>query len=327
MHGVVQDVPRFGYVEVAPTDLEPPSGSRRGCSGCRRSLGTPRVQMMAFVVAQPITATLWSWALHVVIPSIQEAFSSHGYLVNILLFYLVFSVLVVGLFPLGVIDLAAGFLFGVWVGFPVALATKTSGSVLCFILSRCTCSEYLRRTMVEHYDWLAALSLMMKEQQFRTMALLRFSVLPAALKNYGCGSLAVSVRMYAGVTALALSLESFVLVPIGARIDSLENMMSRKHTLQEKAALVLGVVLLLTLVFGIRRTVRLQIEQIQRDTAARGSGGDGGGSLQDTGRGVPPRGRREGGAGHGFGGSRLPPGEGRFAVALDTSLMDEHAVL
>ncbi|CAM9875908.1 unnamed protein product [Ectocarpus sp. 12 AP-2014] len=158
------------------------------------------------------------------------------------------------------------------------------------------------------------------------MALLRFSVLPAALKNYGCGSLAVSVWMYAGVTALALSLESFVLVPIGARIDSLENMMSRKHTLQEKAALVLGVVLLLTLVFGIRRTVRLQIEKIQRDTAARGSGGDGGGSLQDTGRGVP-RGRREGGAGHGFSESRLPPGEGRFAVARDTSLMDEHAVL
>ncbi|CAB1098983.1 unnamed protein product [Ectocarpus sp. CCAP 1310/34] len=302
MHGVVQDVPRFDYVEVAPTDLEPPSGSRRGSSSCCPLLGTPRVQMMAFVVAQPITATLWSWALHGVIPSIREAFSSHGYLVNILLFYLVFSFLVVGLFPLGVIDLAAGFLFGVWVGFPVALATKTSGSVLCFILSRCTCSEYLRRTMVEHYDWLAALSLMMKEQQFRA-------------------------RMYAGVTALALSLESFVLVPIGARIDSLENMMSRKHTLQEKAALVLGVVLLLTLVFGIRRTVRLQIEQIQRDTAARSSGGDGCGSLQDTGRGVPPRGRREGGAGHSFSGSRLPPGEGRFAVARDTSLIDEHASL
>ncbi|CAM9836352.1 unnamed protein product [Ectocarpus fasciculatus] len=139
------------------------------------------------------------------------------------------------------------------------------------------------------------------------MALLRFSVLPAALKNYGCGSLAVSVRMYAGVTALALSLESFVLVPIGAKIDSLENMMSRKHTLQEKAALVLGVVLLLFLVFAIRRTVRLQIEQIQRDTAARGNGG---GSLQETGRDfAPPRGRREGGAGHGFGGGRLPRGE------------------
>lgn len=54
------------------------------------------------------------------------------------------------------------------------------------------------------------------------------------------------------MTALALSLESFVLVPIGAKIDSLENMMSRKHTLQEKAAVVLGVVLLLTLVFAIR---------------------------------------------------------------------------
>lgn len=28
-------------------------------------------------------------------------------------------------------------------------------------------SEYLRRTMVEHYDWLAALGIMMRERQFR----------------------------------------------------------------------------------------------------------------------------------------------------------------
>ena len=66
-------------------------------------------------------------------------FSSHAELINILLFFLAFSLLVIGLFPLGVIDLAAGFLFGVWTGFPVALATKTTGSVLCFVLSRHTC--------------------------------------------------------------------------------------------------------------------------------------------------------------------------------------------
>lgn len=60
-------------------------------------------------------------------------------MVNASLFYLAFSVLVIALFPLGVIDLAAGFLFGVWAGFPLALATKTSGSVLCFVLSRRTC--------------------------------------------------------------------------------------------------------------------------------------------------------------------------------------------
>ena len=29
------------------------------------------------------------------------------------------------------------------------------------------CSEYLRKTLVEHYDWLAALSLMMRERQYQ----------------------------------------------------------------------------------------------------------------------------------------------------------------
>lgn len=69
----------------------------------------------------------------------QVTFSSNAQLVDLLLFYLAFALLVICLFPLGVIDLAAGFLFGAWIGFPVALATKTSGSVLCFVLSRHTC--------------------------------------------------------------------------------------------------------------------------------------------------------------------------------------------
>lgn len=51
---------------------------------------------------------------------------------------------------------------------------------------------------------------------------------------------------------MALSLESFLLVPIGAKIDSLEGIMSRKQTLQEKAGLVLGVVLLVALMIAIR---------------------------------------------------------------------------
>lgn len=66
-------------------------------------------------------------------------FSSHASIFDLMLFYGIFSALVVVLFPLGVIDLAAGFLFGLWVGYPVALATKTSGSVLCFLISRHTC--------------------------------------------------------------------------------------------------------------------------------------------------------------------------------------------
>ncbi|CAM9142702.1 unnamed protein product [Scytosiphon promiscuus] len=282
---------------------------------------------MAIVVAQPVTATLWSWGLHRCIPWLQVAFSSHVRVVNVLLFYLAFSVLVMALFPLGVIDLAAGFFFGVWVGFPVALTTKTSGSVLCFILSRYTCSDYLRRTMVEHYDWLAALGLMMRERQFRTMALLRFSVLPAALKNYGCGSLAVSLRMFAGVTALALSLESILLVPIGAQIDSLEKMMSRGHTPQEKVAVVLGVALLLALVLTIRRTVQLQIEQIQRETSASSAGSDGsspsdgGGDTLVRARAVLHPKRRSGaGVSQGSGGEWA-------GTCRDEALMIEHAVL
>lgn len=93
----------------------------------------------------PLVSTPPPPPLQGAIPWIQVTFSSHAQLINVLLFYLAFSLLVVGLFPLGVIDLAAGFLFGAWAGFPVALATKTSGSVLCFILSRHTCRSEKQR--------------------------------------------------------------------------------------------------------------------------------------------------------------------------------------
>lgn len=32
-------------------------------------------------------------------------------------------------------------------------------------------SKYVRRTLVEHYEWLGALSLMMKEREFRVRSL------------------------------------------------------------------------------------------------------------------------------------------------------------
>lgn len=58
--------------------------------------------------------------------------------------------------------------------------------------------------------------------------------------------------VYASVTAMALSVESLLLVPVGAKIDSLEGMMSRKQTFQEKAALVLGILLLIALFVAIK---------------------------------------------------------------------------
>lgn len=59
-------------------------------------------------------------------------------------------------------------------------------------------------------------------------------------------------RVYATVTAMALSVESFLLVPVGAKIDSLEGMLTRKETIQEKAALILGLILLVALCLAIR---------------------------------------------------------------------------
>lgn len=66
-------------------------------------------------------------------------FASSFYVLNVAVFCLLFSTLVVILFPLGLIDLLGGYLFGIYVGLPLALATKTSGSTLCFLLSRRTC--------------------------------------------------------------------------------------------------------------------------------------------------------------------------------------------
>lgn len=73
------------------------------------------------------------------IPSVLAVFACQSHVANLSMFYVVFSSLVVLLFPLAVIDLLAGFLFHMSPGFPLALATKTSGSVLCFLLSRHTC--------------------------------------------------------------------------------------------------------------------------------------------------------------------------------------------
>lgn len=69
----------------------------------------------------------------------KDSFDSRSEAVNVILFYVLFSCLIVAMFPAGLVDLIAGFLFGVDIGLPTAIASKVSGSVLCFYISRHMC--------------------------------------------------------------------------------------------------------------------------------------------------------------------------------------------
>ncbi|CAM9609635.1 unnamed protein product [Choristocarpus tenellus] len=220
-----------------------------------------RVSM--FLIALPVTSAIYLWLLKLALPGVETFFQSQQMAYRVLCFYGGFCSLTVFLFPLAAIDVVAGLLFGLWMGWPLALTTKTSGSVLCFLLSRHTCRNSLRRSLVDHYEWLSVLGYMMEEKEFQTMALLRFSALPAAIKNYGSSSLHVSLGTFTLVTALALSLETTLLVPVGAHVKDMKDLVFTGGTSwYQRLVSAVGVVMLVVLIVTIRWKVNQRIKAI-----------------------------------------------------------------
>ncbi|CAM9724290.1 unnamed protein product [Discosporangium mesarthrocarpum] len=249
----------------------------------KRVLGGGIGRVSLFFLALPVSSMVYLWLLKLLLPDVQTILQAQPMGMRILYFLGGMGPLVVALFPLGGIDVAAGLLFHTWPGWPVALVTKTFGCVLCFLLSRHTCRSYLRRTIVHHYEWMSALGYMMEEKEFQTMALLRLSALPSAVTNYGSSSLRVSLGVFTLATALGVALESSFLVPVGAHLEDIQHLVL-SGGIYDQIAMALGILTLIGLACVVRRTADKRIRLARVRLEDRGSGDDSGLEVVERGR-------------------------------------------
>jgi uncharacterized membrane protein YdjX (TVP38/TMEM64 family) len=121
-----------------------------------------------------------------------------------------------------VLTLAAGFVFGPWVGTAVVVVGATIGATLAFLGARYLFAEGARRRMGPRLTKLAA---GFEEDGFNYMLFLRLvPVFPFWLVNLAPALTPLGTRTYVLATALGIIPGSFVYCYLGARLSTLRSL-------------------------------------------------------------------------------------------------------
>lgn len=121
-----------------------------------------------------------------------------------------------------VLTLAAGFLFGPWVGTAVVVAGATVGATLAFLGARYVFADAARRKMGPRLRRLAA---GFEADGFSYMLFLRLvPVFPFWLVNLAPALTPLGTRTYVAATAIGIVPGSFVYCYLGARLSTLRSL-------------------------------------------------------------------------------------------------------
>jgi uncharacterized membrane protein YdjX (TVP38/TMEM64 family) len=132
------------------------------------------------------------------------------------LFGLVYVVAALLFVPGAVITLAAGTLFGPWLGTAVVSVASTSAAALAFLLARSVLRERVEAWAAARPKF-AALDGAIRREGWRVVGLLRLSpAMPFSLGNYLFGLTAVAFGPYVLVSWIAMLPGTFLYVSLGA---------------------------------------------------------------------------------------------------------------
>lgn len=136
------------------------------------------------------------------------------------LFTGVYAVATVAMVPGGVLTIAAGTMFGPWLGTAVALAGALVGSSTAFVISRTIAAKRIARLPAAHHI-LAVAGRLMKRSGFTMVLLLRLSPLvPFNLLNYILGVTPVRFGPYFLASALGMLPGAFLYASAGSLLRS-----------------------------------------------------------------------------------------------------------
>ncbi len=137
-------------------------------------------------------------------------------------FALCYAVATVFLLPSTPFPLAAGFLYGPWIGFVVALSGELAGAILAWHAGRTFLRNRAKR-LVERSPVLSALGDALAEGGFRLLLLVRLSpVFPFGPLNYALGLFGVEPRRYLVATTLGVSPACLFLTWTGSTLPRLQ---------------------------------------------------------------------------------------------------------
>ena len=123
------------------------------------------------------------------------------------------------LFPGPLLAGASGLLFGTWLGTPISIVSATLGAVLAFALARWLAHDALEALEGRR---LRALRAWIGRRGFLSILYARIVPgVPYSLVNYAAGLSPVTLRAFAGATALGCAPRAFAYTALGGSLDDL----------------------------------------------------------------------------------------------------------
>ena len=146
--------------------------------------------------------------------------------------------------PFALVDIAVAIVYPFHVTLVMLFVAKTTGSATCFFVARHVLSVE-RQTSIRSHQFLGKVNVLVKGHPIYFGTLIRFSTVPALLKNYGLPLLEISFLQYMVCCALG----SVVFVPLQAYMGAtIGPVLLGLHTEQTEDQLV---VTLMGMLFGV----------------------------------------------------------------------------
>eukprot|EP00050_Salpingoeca_kvevrii_P007702 m.297970 g.297970 ORF g.297970 m.297970 type:complete len:460 (+) comp13750_c0_seq1:384-1763(+) len=202
------------FPATAPTD---PTSACLNLSGSMLLLMA--VAIAAIVLCREYLGAFLSWIVHLPEP--------WNYVFYAALFIVVSMPMTWGYI---VLNLGAGYLFGMKTGLLVASLGATTGSMVAFVLCRRFFKEYIQSTLHSYENFRQILRVIEGRQGFRIILMTRLTPVPFGLQNALFSSARISFRRYFCATLLGLLPTQSLNAYVGTTLRSMEDVLSGKNS-------------------------------------------------------------------------------------------------
>jgi len=191
--------------------------------------------------------------------------------------YLAFTLIgVVCLIPTTPMEIAGGFLFsptyGMWTVLALTGFVKIIANTISVLVARWVLKEWVLKNVVAKSELLTMVSTAVKEEPWKMAFLVRGSMVPLFVKNYGLGVMEIDLLPIAGCSVIFTNFYAFQNIYMGSAMENLKDVFAPKKaagpgdwfsTGKKMMPLAFNVVLIVFLVMAVKGQIKKQKAAIE----------------------------------------------------------------
>jgi len=191
---------------------------------------------------------------------------------------------VVCLVPTTPLEMAGGFLFSPKYGVLTVLAftgvAKLIANVISVLIARHLLKDWVMKTIVAKYDLLTMVALAVKDEPWKMVFLVRGSMVPLSVKNYGLGVMEVGYLPIAICSMIFSNFYAFQNIYMGAACQDLKEVFAPKKgaaaaggdwmaVVKQCLPIAFNIMLIIFLISAVKGQVRKQKNKIEAELKAK----------------------------------------------------------